>query len=90
MRDILRTDGVPVFEDTDKNLKVVIADHKLKQKAEGYRIALKSYVENRNKQVAYKELESKFEEQSKLIQSLVESIEDLNFVIRTKLLTEQK
>jgi len=85
MKEHIRVDALKVFKEDDSILQQIMADTKTKNKSEGYRTALKSYSENRNKDLAYKQLEQKVDEQAKEIAQLKEAIDDLNFFLRAKL-----
>lgn len=84
MREHLRIDTIKVFDEEAKALNLVMADIHTKNKSDGYREALKTYV--KNKEVA-KEIQAMSEELTatrKDMALLMEKMEDLYFLIRNQ------
>ncbi len=84
MKEYIRMDRMKIYEEDNKALVVIKDDNKKANKSDLYRIALQSYLTNRNKDLAYEELKKEVQEQSKEISLLKEVIEDMNFFLRTK------
>ena len=84
MREHIRIDTIKVFDEENKALHLVMADHKTKNKSEGYREALKTYAKHR---AVAQELQAVKEEVSSsrdAINALAEKNDDLYFVVRTQ------
>ena len=79
----IRRDTIRVVKPYDKIIEQIKEKNDLKKNAEAYRFAFDTYVKSEGLINEFKELKNE-------IGNLKEMIEDLNFVIRTKLLTEQK
>lgn len=81
MNKHLRMDGVKIFEDDEKAIQQIIADHKLHQKtgrSKAHRIALKTYVDLHQLPVEQRNI-------AKQVELLTEQVQQLYFILQEKM-----
>jgi hypothetical protein len=77
-------DGVKVFEEDERLLRLVMQEHKTKNKSEAWRISLQEYQKNRDINQSFGELKDEFTATRHELAQLKSSIEDLYFMIQTR------
>ena len=83
MKEHLRMDGVKVFDEDARRLRLVMQDHQIKNKSEAWRIALREYEKNRDQAEAFDDLKDEVYSLKNEIAKLSSGIEDLYFIVQS-------
>ena len=83
MKENLRMDGVKVFDEDARRLRLVMQDHQITNKSEAWRIALRDYEKNRDLAKSFDDLKEEVSSLKNEIAKLSSGIEDLYFIVQS-------